>query len=59
MFEFLAILVVAYFFYWFIGLPFYSESYRPSLGGFLKMLLAVIGLSWLFGGGDDDCDLGG
>lgn len=39
------------------GLLFFSEDYRPSLGGFLRMLLAFVGLSFLFGGDDDDgCD---
>lgn len=38
------------------GLLFFSEDYRPSLGGFLRMLLAFAGLSFLFGGDDgDDC----
>jgi Ni,Fe-hydrogenase I cytochrome b subunit len=38
------------------GLLFFSESYRPSVGGFFRVLLAAIGLAWLFGGDDGgDC----
>lgn len=38
------------------GMFFFSDNYRPSVGGFFRLLLAAIGLAWLFGGGDDgDC----
>lgn len=46
---------LVYLIYWVVGLPFYDDSYRPSLRGFITALLAAVGLAWLFGG-DDDCD---
>ncbi len=54
----LALLFVVFmaFVYVLTGLFFFSEGYQPSLGGFVRMLLAVVGLSFLFGGDDgDDC----
>lgn len=55
LFHGLLVLAGFYLLYWLVGLPFYSESYRPSARGFLTFLLAAIGLSGFFSG-DDGCD---
>ncbi|MCP5190900.1 MAG: hypothetical protein H6988_10980 [Pseudomonadales bacterium] len=36
------------------GLLFFSQDYRPSQSGFLRVLLAAMGLAGLFGGNDDN-----
>lgn len=53
---FLAILFIGFMamVYLLTGLLFFSEDYRPSLGGFLRMLLVAVGLGFLFGGDDGD-----
>lgn len=40
--------------YFIAGLPFYSKDYQPSAGGFFRFLIVIIGIGWIFGGGDDD-----
>jgi hypothetical protein len=53
---FLAILFVGFMamVYLFLEMVFPSPYSRPSLGGFLRMLLAMVGLGFLFGGDDGD-----
>lgn len=47
-------LLLLLFIYGIAGLPFYSRDYQPSGSGFLKFLLILIGVGWLFSGDDDD-----
>ena len=53
MFELIGILGLAWLIYRLVALLPFSNGSKPSLRGMLKGALMAIGLSWLFGGGDD------
>ena len=51
---FLALLALGFlFFIYAVTAPFFGD--KVSGRGFFGFLLAIIGLSWLFGGDDGDC----